>query len=362
MTAQPHPDELAAVAAGTHGDPHTILGPHPGTDGVVVRTLRPLADAVTIRTLDGEHPAEHVHGGIWSAVLPTGTVPDYRVVARYGDTVTTLDDPYRFLPTVGALDLHLIAEGRHEQLWTVLGANVRSFDSVLGAVRGTSFAVWAPNARAVRVVGDFNHWQGASHAMRALGTSGVWELFVPGVTGGARYKFEILGRDGSWRQKADPLARGTEVPPATGSVVVESSYAWGDEAWLARRASTDPHQGPMSVYEVHLGSWRPGLGYREMADQLAEHGLGVAATVVNRVQPAFPSAADPTELAAAAAPDHAALWRNLAGLQAVAAAERAVLTQLAGDDRPPLVEVPRLATDVHDARALDVLAAAMFGG
>ncbi len=271
MTAQPHPDELAAVAAGTHDDPHTILGPHPGTDGVVVRTLRPLADAVTIRTPDGEHPAEHVHGGIWSAVLPAGTVPDYRVVARYGDTVTTLDDPYRFWPTVGALDLHLIAEGRHEQLWTVLGANVRSFDSVLGAVRGTSFAVWAPNARAVRVVGDFNHWQGASHAMRALGTSGVWELFVPGVTGGARYKFEILGRDGSWRQKADPLARGTEVPPATGSVVVESSYTWGDEAWLARRASTDPHQGPMSVYEVHLGSWRPGLGYREMADQLAEH-------------------------------------------------------------------------------------------
>src|SRR5690606_41323592 len=104
----------------------------------------------------------------------------------------------------------------HTPLWPVRGATVSSFVARLGAVRGTSFAVWAPNARAVRVVGDFNHWQGASHAMRALGTSGVWELFVPGVTGGARYKFEILGRDGSWRQKADPLARGTEVPAAAG--------------------------------------------------------------------------------------------------------------------------------------------------
>ena len=271
MTAQPLHDELAAVAAGTHGDPHTILGPHPDTEGVIVRTLRPLADSVTIATLDGRYHAEHVHGGIWSALLPAGAVPDYRVEARYGDDTATLDDPYRFLPTVGALDLHLIAEGRHEQLWTVLGANVRSFDSVLGEVRGTSFAVWAPNASAVRVVGDFNHWQGASHAMRALGPSGVWELFVPGVVGGDRYKFEILGRDGSWRQKADPLARGTEVPPATGSVVVESSYAWGDEKWLHSRSAHDPHAGPMSVYEVHLGSWRPGLGYRELAEQLVDY-------------------------------------------------------------------------------------------
>jgi len=271
MTPEPSPEDLASVAAGTHGDPHTILGPHPGTDGVDVRVLRPLADAVTIRTTDGDHPAEHVEGGIWAARLPGSSVPDYRVLATYGETTTTLDDPYRFLPSIGALDLHLIAEGRHEQLWTVLGANVKTYPSVLGEVHGTAFAVWAPNARAVRVVGDFNHWQGASHAMRTLGTSGVWELFVPGVGAGTRYKFEILGRDGSWRQKADPLARGTEVPPATGSVVVDSGFAWSDDEWMATRAAGDPHSGPMSVYEVHLGSWRSGLGYREAADQLAEY-------------------------------------------------------------------------------------------
>ncbi|NLF05778.1 MAG: 1,4-alpha-glucan branching enzyme, partial [Actinomycetales bacterium] len=280
MTPEPSTAELASVAAGTHGDPHTILGPHPGTDGVDVRVLRPLADAVTIRTTDGDHPAEHVEGGIWAARLPGTSVPDYRVLATYGETTTTLDDPYRFLPTIGALDLHLIAEGRHEQLWTVLGANVTSYPSVLGEVHGTAFAVWAPNARAVRVVGDFNHWQGAAHAMRTLGTSGVWELFVPGVGAGARYKFEILGRDGSWRQKADPMARGTEVPPATGSVVVDSTYTWSDDEWMATRATTDPHSGPMSVYEVHLGSWRPGLGYREAADQLAEYAGGLGFTHV----------------------------------------------------------------------------------
>jgi len=271
MTSEISPEILASVAAGTHHDPHTVLGPHPGPEGVVVRVLRPLADAVRVRTPDGEFPAEHVHGGIWEALLPGTEVPDYRVVARYGETETTLDDPYRFLPTLGQLDLHLVSEGRHEQLWRVLGANLRSFPSVLGEVHGTAFAVWAPNARAVRVVGDFNHWQGASHAMRSLGSSGVWELFVPGVGPGARYKFEILGPDGSLRQKADPLAKWAEVPPATASVVVGSGHTWGDAEWMARRAERDPHTGPMSIYEVHLGSWRPGLGYREAAEALVEH-------------------------------------------------------------------------------------------
>ena len=152
----------------------------------------------------------------------------------YDGHTTTVDDPYRFLPTVQELDRHLVREGRHEQLWTVLGANVRTYPGELGEVSGTSFAVWAPNARAVRVVGDFNYWQGASHAMRSLGDSGVWEVFAPGVGAGARYKFEVLGSDGSWRQKADPLAQGTEVPPATASVVVESRYRWTDDAWLDR--------------------------------------------------------------------------------------------------------------------------------
>ncbi|KGM13591.1 1,4-alpha-glucan branching protein GlgB [Cellulomonas bogoriensis] len=266
-------EEIDAIASGTHQDPHRVLGAHVRTDPdvVTVRALRPLADAVVVVTAHGEHAATHEHAGVWVCAFPGGTVPDYRLRVTYGDHTEIQDDPYRFLPTLGEMDLHLIAEGRHEELWTVLGANVRSFPSELGTVNGTAFAVWAPNARAVRLIGDFNHWQGAASTMRALGSSGVWELFVPDVGPGTRYKFEILTRDGSWRQKADPLAKGTEVPPATASVVVTSEHTWGDQDWLDTRSRRDPHQGPMSVYEVHLGSWRRGLGYRELADQLADY-------------------------------------------------------------------------------------------
>ena len=272
--------ELEALAQGLHQDPHRVLGPHPDDGTVTIRLLRPLADEVVVVTPDGEVPARHEHGGIWVATLPGDEAPDYRVRVRYGDQVHLQDDPYRFLPTLGDVDLHLIAEGRHEELWKVLGANVRTYPSVLGEVVGTAFAVWAPNAQAVRVVGDFNHWQGVPHTMRCLGSSGVWELFAPGVRGGQRYKFEILARDGSWRQKADPLAKGTEHPPATASVVVESTHTWTDQAWLERRCSGDPHHGPMSVYEVHLGSWRPGLTYRDLADQLTEYALELGFTHV----------------------------------------------------------------------------------
>jgi len=262
---------LADIIAGTHHDPHMILGPHVGDAGVVVRVLRPLASSITIETLDGTFPAEHVEGGLWQASLPGTDTPDYRVHVTYdGDPVTT-DDPYRFLPILGELDLHLIREGRHERLWDVLGAHVRTFPSVLGEVAGTSFAVWAPNARSVRVIGDFNHWQGAGHAMRSLGASGVWELFVPGVADGAHYKFEILGKDGHWKQQADPMARRTEVPPNTASIVTKSNHEWLDGAWLADRATRSAHDHPMSIYEVHLASWRQGLSYRELANQLVDY-------------------------------------------------------------------------------------------
>ncbi|RZI85227.1 MAG: 1,4-alpha-glucan branching protein GlgB, partial [Microbacterium sp.] len=174
---------------------------------------------------------------------------------------------YRHLPTVGEMDLHLIREGRHEELWRILGSHVRRFT---GAV-GVSFAVWAPNARAVRVVGDFNGWDGQSHAMRSLGSSGVWELFVPGLGAETTYKYEILTQDGPWILKADPMARRAEVPPGTASVVTESEYEWADGAWLERRSQHTPIDQPMSTYELHLGSWRPGLGYREAADPLIEY-------------------------------------------------------------------------------------------
>lgn len=265
------PDLLQEVAAGVYHDPHRVLGAHASRSGVVVRTLRPLADAVVVRTPDGRTPALHEQDGIWVAVLPDTEVPDYRLEVTYGTETTTVDDPYRFLPTVGDLDLHLIGEGRHEELWRVLGATVHRYPSALGEVEGTGFAVWAPNARAVRVIGDFNMWQGAAHAMRSLGSSGVWELFVPGVGAGTRYKFEIVTQDGARLQKADPLARGTEVPPATASVVVESAHRWADQDWMTARAATDPHTGPMSIYEVHLGSWRKGLSYRDLAEQLTDY-------------------------------------------------------------------------------------------
>ncbi|GAB2682253.1 1,4-alpha-glucan branching protein GlgB [Thalassiella azotivora] len=266
---------LAAVAHGAHALPHDVLGAHRHDGGVTVRSLRPFAESVVAVTQDGQRVGlDHERDGVWVGVLDTPDVPDYRLEVTYpGHGATTVDDPYRYLPTLGEVDLHLIAEGRHEQLWQALGAHVRRYEGPMGEVVGTSFAVWAPHAQAVRVVGDFNHWDGRSHAMRSLGGSGVWELFVPGVGAGTRYKLELLGRDGHWRQKADPMAYGTEVPPSTASVVVESGYAWQDGDWMSARAARDPHTGPMSVYEVHLGSWRQGLGYRELADQLVGHVL-----------------------------------------------------------------------------------------
>ena len=264
-------DTLRAVASGLYHDPHGVLGAHAGAGAVTVRTLRPLAERVVVVTPQGEVEAQHEQDGIWVAVLPGTDGVAYRLDVTYGEVTTRVDDPYRYLPTVGEVDRHLLAEGRHEQLWTVLGANPHTYPDAMGEVTGTAFAVWAPTARAVRVIGDFNYWQGAAHSMRSLGECGVWELFVPGVGPGDRYKFEIIAADGSWLQKADPMAKGTEVPPATASVVVESHYTWADDAWMAQRAATDPHDGPMSAYEVHLGSWRSGLDYRTLAEQLTAY-------------------------------------------------------------------------------------------
>ena len=173
-------------------------------------------------------PMTHEFEGIWVAVLPQTEVSDYRLEVEYdGSGPTTVDDPYRYLPTVRQLDQHLINEGRHELLWQVLGAHVHHYESSHGVVVGTSFAVWAPNAKGVRVAGDFNFWDGRAHPMRMLGLSGVWELFVPEVGDGALYKFEVCGADGVWRHKADPLAQHTQVPPERASVVFTSDVRVG---------------------------------------------------------------------------------------------------------------------------------------
>ena len=234
----------------------------------MVRTLRHHAKNVTLLMGGEETPFTHTHGGVFTAVFD-GPVGDYRIRVDYGPgAVYEVDDPYRWLPTLGEIDLYLIGEGRHENLWDVLGAHVRSYDTPGGQVTGTSFAVWAPNARGIRVSGDFDHWSGAGTPMRSLGSSGVWELFVPGVGEGTRYKFQILGQDGVWREKADPMAFAAEVPPATASMVTVARHEWNDADWMSTRAQTDQLNGPISIYEVHAGSWKMGIDYREMADEL----------------------------------------------------------------------------------------------
>lgn len=262
------PDILDAVAQGSHYLPHSVLGAHLGQGSVTIRTVHKLADAVDVVTAHGTCPATHERSGVWVAVLPLDHIPDYRVEVTYGDQKTLVDDPYRFLPTLGEMDTYLISEGRHEELWEVLGSHLKHYSGEMGEVEGVAFAVWAPNARAVRVVGDFNYWDGTATAMRTLGVSGVWEIFVPGVGVGARYKYEIQGPGGNWFQKADPLARATEIPPATASVVTDRFHQWEDGEWMDARPGHTPHREPMSAYEVHIGSWKQGLGYRGLADEL----------------------------------------------------------------------------------------------
>ena len=266
-------DFLWQVTSGSHHDPHSLLGAHPHEKGWVIRTLRPMAKSVTAVFLDEPEVAlEHVENGLWQGFVKAKKSPDYRITATYAgegsDTVWTSDDSYRHLPTIGELDLHLIKEGRHEELWKALGSHLTSIKGAAGVSHGCRFAVWAPNAKAVRVVGEFNHWSGVGHAMRVMGSSGVWELFIPGIEAGTHYKYEILTQDGAWITKIDPLARQTETPPSTASIVTESSYKWKDKKWIDARTKRDALKSPMSIYELHAGSWRQGLNYRTLADEL----------------------------------------------------------------------------------------------
>ncbi len=260
-------------------NPHEVLGAHEADGGVVVRAYQPEARAVRVQPADDGAAVEaelEDPSGLWEALLPTARLPfEYELEIEYPDgNKSRLRDPYSFLPTLGELDLHLAMEGRHEQLYERLGAHVREIDGVAG----TAFAVWAPNARAVSVVGDFNSWDGRLHPMRSLGASGIWELFVPGVAEGTKYKFELRTQDGRLRLKSDPVAFHAEVPPANASIVWDAKHVWRDEEWLERRRASDPLREPMAIYELHLGSWRRNplegnrpLGYRELADELADY-------------------------------------------------------------------------------------------
>jgi len=265
--------EIDALVDGVHTAPHQVLGPHVDEESgaVTVRVLRPNASVVELVIGEHRQDMEHVHRGVWATAVAGPEIPDYRLAVTYEGDPVPGDDPYRFLPTIGEVDQHLIAEGRHEQLWQVMGAHTHVYETVHGPVHGVSFAVWAPSAKGVRVVGDFNFWDGTATPMRSLGSTGIWEIFIPEIGDGSRYKFDVLGHDGVRRLKADPYANATEVPPETASVVFTSQHDWDDEAWMDKRAKSDPHTGPMSTYEVHLASWRPGLSWDQLAVELTEY-------------------------------------------------------------------------------------------
>jgi len=282
--AKADPLELARLVSGSHADPHHVLGAHPVEGGVTVRALHPDAVAAECLLEDGRVVvmAPLTRSGVFAAFLEGRTLPlRYRFRFRFpGGGGWEQEDPYRFLPSIGEVDIYLISEGTHRSLWRVLGAHPRQLDGV----EGVGFTVWAPNARGVSVVGDFCRWDERRLPMRRLGSSGVFELFVPGVAAGALYKYHIVGPNGQVRLKADPFAQAAELPPGTASRVTASSYQWGDGEWMAARPR-DLARAPMAIYEVHLGSWarvmeegnRP-LTYREIAPRLIHHARGLGFT------------------------------------------------------------------------------------
>ena len=259
-------------------DPHHFLGPQLHADGVVVRAFRPDAEKVEI-VVGKTRPQlmEKIQeSGLFAVLLPgVKQVPTYRFrIHQYSGEVKLIRDPYSFPATLGELDLHLFGEGKHEEIYEKLGAHVRK----LGRTNGVAFAVWAPQAEGVSVVGDFNNWDGRFHQMRRLGGSGVWELFIPDLGPGTLYKFEIRKKRGLPFLKADPYAQYTEVPPNTSSIVYDSQYKFRDAKWIKQRAGREHFRQPLSIYEVHFGSWRRKIeennrpfSYREMAEALADY-------------------------------------------------------------------------------------------
>ncbi|HEU4709918.1 MAG TPA: 1,4-alpha-glucan branching protein GlgB [Pyrinomonadaceae bacterium] len=256
---------------------HQILGPHLDDDGLIIRVFRP--DADQIEALIGRRrplPMVRVDSaGLFELHVPrVKKIPLYKLKIHQDGRTDTIRDPYSFPATLGELDLHLFAEGKHEQIYSKLGAHVRR----IGQVTGVEFAVWAPQAAGVSVVGDFNNWDGRIHQMRMLYGSGVWALFIPHLPPGMLYKFEIHRRGSLPFLKADPYAQFTEVPPDTSSIVYQSSYKFRDAKWIKNRAGREHFRQPLSIYEVHFGSWRRKIEennrpfrYREMAKPLADY-------------------------------------------------------------------------------------------
>jgi 1,4-alpha-glucan branching enzyme len=277
---------LATLVEGRNPDPFALLGPHRQSGASVIRTMQPAARAVEVRVLvpgagSAFHPMRRRHEqGLFEAILPAsvgGEVPDYRLRVTFaGDRVLEIDDPYRYGRILTDFDLHLFGEGTHHRIFEKLGAHRMS----VGITTGVHFAVWAPNAQRVSVVGDFNGWDGRVHPMRLLAPAGVWEVFVPDLPDGEKYKFEVRTKAGAILKKTDPFGVAFEPPPQTASIVHDiSSYQWGDVEWMRTRPDHGSWLGrPLSVYEVHLGSWarvpedgNRFLTYRELAYRLVPY-------------------------------------------------------------------------------------------
>jgi 1,4-alpha-glucan branching enzyme len=284
ITTQAELDSITKVKC---AQPHAILGMHPhktkdGKKCLLVRAY--LDDALSCEVVDvadperGRYPLKKISkdGFFEGLIEDRDAVFRYRLrIERFNGEIRQFFDPYRFLPTISDDDLYLISEGTDTRVHHKMGAHLREVDGV----SGVSFAVWAPNARRVSVVGDFNHWDGRYHPMRRIGNSGVWELFIPGLESGMKYKYELASSHGVPQLKTDPYATFFEAPPHNASIICEvDDYEWGDDAWIERRAKTDWLEKPISVYEIHAGSWklvvedanRP-LTYREMAEELVDY-------------------------------------------------------------------------------------------
>ncbi len=271
-----------AVASGRHEDPFGTLGPHrdEATGGIVLRARQPAARTIDVRlttTGDLRPMRRRDRNGLFELALPGDHIPDYRLRITYNSgQVIEIDDPYRYGRILTEFDLHLFGEGTHLRAFEKFGAH----RLVVGTTVGVHFAVWAPNADRVSLIGDFNGWDGRVHVMRLLAPAGVWEIFIPDLADGEKYKFEIRTKAGHLLNKTDPFGVAFEPPPQTASVVRDiSHYQWGDQSWMsARRECKGWLDRPMAIYEVHLGSWARApedgnrfLTYREMADRLVPY-------------------------------------------------------------------------------------------
>jgi 1,4-alpha-glucan branching enzyme len=269
-------EDLRRIIEARHHDPFSVLGRHETAGGeTVIRVYIPYAAEVAI--VEGELPLERIDGTevFWWQGGASGIPQHYRLIWRDSENHQHIaHDPYTYLPQLPDFDLHLFGEGKHRHAYRFLGAHEHAVDGVAGIL----FAVWAPNAERVSVVGDFNRWDGRRHPMRARPGNGIWELFIPDLSPGVLYKFEIRQRgSGAIHLKSDPYGREFELRPSTSSIVAaNSAYAWKDQSWMARRADFDWQHEPISIYEVHLGSWQRGvegefLGYRELAARLVDY-------------------------------------------------------------------------------------------